>query len=198
MLGTAPIQPGRDRIAFDIIRHDDKIGSHILTFDHVPGGFDVHIAVDIAVGIGPLILFRYKLRGLEQWRDGVVSHVEATTNDDGAPNWMHADRSPSGLSVIGSKTEPYIAPADALPATHWNKADLAGPWINPQDGRLLRPRVTDKSVELVSLAGGRAARADHFVVSGDAQLDIWYTDTGRWAGLRFAAQDGSIIRYEPV
>jgi hypothetical protein len=198
LLGAAPVPPSGDRIAFDIVRRGDRIGSHILTFDRVPGGFDVHIAVDIAVGIGPLILFRYKLRGVEQWREGLVTHVDATTNHDGAPNWMRADRSSGGLVVSGSKAQPYVAPADALPATHWNVAELAGPWINPEDGRLFRPRVTEKGVDLFRLGDGRSVPADHFVLSGEVRLDIWYDDAKRWTGLGFNAGDGSAIRYEPV
>ena len=37
----------------------------------------------------------------------------------------------------------------------------------------------------------RAAR-----LSGDLDFDIWYDTSDTWAGMRFAADDGSVITYE--
>ena len=47
----------------------------------------------------------------------------------------------------GTKAPRYIAPVDALPASHWNQRELEGPWINTQDGRLMRPKVIAGHVE---------------------------------------------------
>lgn len=188
--------PEDGRLAFRVIRKDSAIGTHVLTFVRLDDGIDVHIAVDITVGFGPLVLFLYTLRGLEQWRDGVVTHVEATTNDDGTADHMRADRDARGLWVEGSKAPRYLAPANALPATHWNMAELDGPWINPQDGRLLRPSVRRAGVEQVALADGRLAQATGFKLSGDVQMELWYSTARQWSALLFTASDGSLVRYE--
>jgi hypothetical protein len=161
----------------------------------VAQGFDVTIAVDIVVKLGPIAVFRYQLNGLEQWRDGKVFHVEASTNDDGSVKSMRADRDRHGLWVSGSKVPRYLAPSDALPATHWNEAELRGPWIDPQDGRLLHAKVAPADVERVSLADGRSVPARRFDISGDARLKIWYGSALGWTALRFTARDGSTVRY---
>jgi len=188
--------PPLDRLAFRVIRSGDVIGSHVLTFKPTDAGFEVQIAVDIEVDFGPLTLFHYTLRGVEQWRDGQVVHVAATTDNDGRTCYMRADRTADGLLVAGSGTTPYLAPEKALPATHWNVAELNGPWINPQDGKLLRPTVARDSVQPVVLADGRSVEAEHYVLSGDAKLEIWYDTHRRWTALRFKAKDGSDVRYE--
>jgi hypothetical protein len=179
-----------------LIREGNTIGTHVLTFARLDNGLDVHIAVDIAVGIGPLVLFRYTLRGLEEWRNGVVVHLDATTNDNGTPVQMRADRDAQGLWVEGSQAPRYLAPPDALPATHWNMAELRAPWINPQGGRLLHPVVQLVGPRPVTLEGGRTEAVTEYALSGDAKLDIWYNASRQWSGLCFAAKDGSEVRYE--
>jgi hypothetical protein len=188
--------PDSGRLAFRVMRKGSDIGTHALTFSRMGDGLDINIAVDIAVHFGPFVLYRYTLRGLEQWRGGAVSQVEASTNDDGTQHHMRAYRDARGLWVEGSQALRYLAPPNALPATHWNMAELDGPWINPQDGKLLHPAVHRIGSDQVPLADGRLVRADNFKLTGDARLELWYTAASQWAALLFNAKDGSLVRYE--
>lgn len=199
LAAAAPYLPNcaaNDRLAFRILRHDSVIGSHVLQFAAQEDGVDIHIAVDIAVSFGPITLYRYSLRGLEQWRGGSVSHVAATADNNGKKASMGCDRDQSGLWAWGTKVSRYLTPPGALPASHWNMAELDGPWINFEDGKLLHPVVSARGVEPVSLADGRKVPARHFVMSGDVKMELWYDDARRWTALNFTADDGSIIRYE--
>ncbi len=189
--------PDAGRLAFRLVRDGSVIGSHILDFTPADNGFDIRIAVDIAVGLGPIALFRYTLRGLEQWRDGKVVHIETMTNDDGDLETVHGIRDSAGFWIQGSKAPtPYLAPATALPATHWNIAELQGSWINIEDGRLMKTIVAPRGMDTVKLADGNAIQARHYALSGDVNLDIWYDEQDRWCALTFVAHDGSLVRYE--
>jgi uncharacterized protein DUF6134 len=191
-----PASPESKRLAFRLVREGNAIGTHVLTFARSDNRLDVHIEVDIAVRFGPLVLFRYTLRGLEQWQNGQVVHLDATTNDNGTADQMHADRDTRGLWIEGSQASRYLAPSDALPATHWNMAELQTPWINLQGGRLLHPVVRRVGPGPVTMAGGQTETATEYALSGDARLDIWYNAARQWSGLRFAAKDGSEVRYQ--
>jgi hypothetical protein len=195
-LAYFPSCSANGRLGFNILRNGSIIGSHTLEFSPQGNGFDIAIAVDIAVRFGPIPLFRYSLHGIEQWRDGTVAHVEAVTDDNGEPDSMRCDRDSAGLWVSGAKIDRYLAPPHALPATHWNMAELKGPWINFQNGRLLTPKVTQLDVEPIRRADGDSFEARHYALSGGVDLDLWYDSAGEWSGMRFAAKDGSIIRYE--
>lgn len=188
-----PVPPD-DRLIFSIIRKDDKIGEHTLTFTRTGNGLTVDVAVDIVVGFGPIAFFRYKHRATEQWLGGQVVSIEAETNDDGTPRQMNGQRNDSGLVVQGSKAARYVAPAKSLPGTHWNRAMLDAPFINTEDGRLMSPTVTlAGSVRIPE--GSRSVMAQRFQLRGDADLDTFYDPTPSWAGLRFTARDGSEITY---
>jgi hypothetical protein len=194
-LGKPPFPPD-GRIGFRVVRKDTEIGHHLLSLTQVADGFDIRIAVEMVVHFGPIPVFRYKLDGLEQWRGGQMVHAEATTNDDGTPNRMRADRDKGGLWVEGSKAARYLAPPGALLATHWNSAELEAPWVNPQNGELLRPVVTPLGTEPVSIGGGRTVMSRAYDLSGDARLRLWYGQDRQWTALLFTADDGSTVRYE--
>lgn len=184
--------------SFRVLRNGNPIGTHSISIEPVTGGFDVHIDVDIKYSIGPITLYRYRLRGREQWRDGRFVQLDARTDDDGTAQFATITRQGSSLWVSGSANSGYHAPENALPGTHWNKNELAGPWISPQDGKLLAPAVTDAGAEPLAGVRGVTLRAEHFVMSGDVRMELWYTADRRWACLRAPAADGSVILYDPI
>jgi hypothetical protein len=195
LITAAPPLPATDRLAFQVTRDDSPVGTHVLIFETRDDGFDIHIAVDIAVKFGPFTLFRYTLRGLEQWRGGRFARLDTNTDDDGTADHAMVERDGDALRVSGSKGPAYIAPADAHVATHWNHAELDGPWINPQDGRLMRLAVTPKGSETIRLGDGSSLSARHFALSGEVRMDLWYDAADRWCQLTALAQDGSHLRY---
>ncbi len=190
--------PRDDRLTFRVLREGSRIGTHVLTFMRDSDAVTVRIAVDLRIGLGPITLFRYTLRGSERWRNGQIEAMDVVTNDDGTQDFARATRDASGLWVEGSKASRYRAPHDALPASHWNMAELDGPWINPQDGRLFRPVVARQGQDHVAEADGTRVLATRYALSGDVQMKLWYDAAPSWVALDFAAHDGSVIHYERV
>jgi hypothetical protein len=186
------------QLSFRVMRNGKPIGTHAISIEPAGEGFDVHIAVDIAYSIGPITLYRYTLRGLEQWRGGQLVRLDAHTDDDGTANFASAVRQGQDLWVTGSASAGYRAPPNALPGTHWNRNELDGPWINPQDGKLLTHTVADAGPDSVALADGSRVGAERFVVNGDVRMELWYTADRRWVSLRAPARDGSTILYDPI
>jgi hypothetical protein len=187
--------PDAGVLSFRVLRNDSPIGSHVLTFAPAGNALTVRVAVALKVGIGPITLYRYSHQAEERWRDGVVVSVDAETNDDGTIGRTVIRREAGGYSVEGRGVPRYLAPPEALPATHWNRRMLDGPMINTQMAELMRPVVTRVGAMRVALRDG-AAEADHFTLRGDADLDTWYDARPSWVALRFVARDGSVIRYE--
>jgi hypothetical protein len=195
--GLIAAPPGRS-LEFHVVRKGSVIGTHVLTFEGQGDDLTVRVAVDLAVGLGPITLFRYTHRAVETWRNGQVVSLETTTNDDGTHHKVTGRRTDAGLVVEGTKAARYNAPDNALPATHWNRKMLDGPMINTEDGRLMHPNVQSVGTDAIPTAGGGTINASHFAMSGDALLDTWYDATSNWAGISFKAGDGSVVHYERV
>ena len=195
--GLLSTPPGKS-LAFAVMRKGSKIGEHMLTFDGDGNNLTVHVAVELKVGVGFITLFRYKHSATEMWQNGQLVALDTVTNDDGTPNKVTGRASTAGFQVEGTKARLYTAPPDALPATHWNHKVLNVPWINTQDGRLLRPKITPMGPDLIPVASGAKIQADHFALSGDAILETYYDSGSNWAGLNFKAGDGSLILYERI
>ena len=188
--------PAGNRLAFDVTRKGAKLGTHVLIFEPTGDALTVRIAVDLVYKIGFITFFHYTHRATERWEGGQVVAVQTVTDDNGDKNQVTARRDAAGLVVQGTKAPRYVAPANALPATHWNRAQLDGPWINTQDGRLMRPRITPAGAVAIPAASGGTLRANRFAVSGEVQLDTFYDTRPTWAGLSFKGKDGTEVRYE--
>jgi hypothetical protein len=189
-----PVPPG-NKLAFNVVRNGKTFGTHNLTFERNGDNLVVRVAVEMVFKAAFITLFRYKHTAIERWTGDQVVALDTTTDDNGKAFSVAGRRGPQGFFVEATGVPRYIAPANALPATHWNRRELDGPWINTQDGKLVRPRVAPQGVETVATAGAGSIRANRFILSGEVDMDMWYDSQPTWAGLRFKGKDGSAIQY---
>ena len=191
----AALPDGTDALAFQISRNGSRIGTHTLHFQKMADGLSVNVAVEMVVRFGPIPVFRYNHNTIERWQAGQFVSLDSKTDYDGEPGFSAVRREGSDLVVEGSKVARYIAPADALPATHWNRAELSRPMINPENGTLLTPQISDRGMDGVQLASGTRILAHRYAWRGKDTLDLWYDDKDVWAGLTAVAGDGSQLVY---
>jgi hypothetical protein len=190
--------PRGDRRSFRVFRGDPAIGTHVLTFTHSGDARDAAIAVELRVGLGPIALFRYNMRGTERWRAGQLAQLDTTTNDDGTQDFAHVTRHATRLWVEGSRTALPGAP-QRLARGHWNAAEPDGPRINPQDGKLLHPDVARQGRGDVADVEGQPLAARRGAMSCPAMhMELWVDATPISVALRTPAYDGSVIRYERI
>lgn len=198
--------PADGEILFDILRGGARIGHHRVSFAAPDGGRDGGLAVtsqvEIVIRFGPIPVYRYTHHVVEHWRreaqGGRLLAATAQTDDDGTRHFMRARATPGGLAVQGDEGGHYTAPPGTLIATHWNRAELDGPMVNPQGGKLLSPSVQVAAPAPVPLARGATVEARRYRLTGDARLDLWYDMHNEWAATRFVAKDDSVVLYRRV
>ena len=195
--GRLPVPPG-GQLAFRVMRQGSMIGEHHLTFTAEGGAMTMRADVEIVVRLIGVPVFRFAHHAVEHWQGGRLVAFASRTNDDGRAYWVQAQREPAGLAVSASAVPRYTAPTNALPMTHWNRAELGVPKINPERGDLLRPVVTDRGVTLVPDAYGGTIAARRYNFSGEATLDVWFDTDDRWAALAFLGGDQSPITLERI
>lgn len=197
-----PVPPG-NRLDFTILRAGATVGSHALRFARQGAALQITSDVSIVIYLGPIPVYRYTHHVDETWDvaadgSGALTHATAATNDDGAKHFMRARATPHGLAVEGDQGGSYTAPPGTLIATHWNRAELDGPMVNPQGGKLLAPDVTRGKLAPVKLANGQSVEAHRYALTGDATLDLWYDLAAQWTATRFVASDDSVVLYRRV
>lgn len=188
--------PAGNGLTFRLMRHGVRIGTHTVNFRGDGEALTVQIAVDVLVRFGPIPFVHYTHRNQETWLHDRLVGIESRTDRNGTKMYVRASWNGSGLAVEGSGTRPYIAPPNALATTHWNARMLHGPMIGTQDGMLIHPVVSLEPEERIRLATGADVDVRHYRLSGDLDLELWYDASNTWAGMRFTADDGSVITYE--
>jgi hypothetical protein len=198
---VAPLRSARaettpsDSLDFTVLRDGTEIGSHTLRFQHDGARTLVDIDINLEVGIGPLVLYRYVHQNREVWEDGKFMRFESRTDDDGDDYAVTATRQDNDILVDRKPAEDYrIDRADLLPTTYWNEATVRQKvLLDTQKGRRMDVAVEDLGWEEIT-AGGKSVSARKYSVGGDLDLTLWYDESGRWVKLIFPLK-GSTFEY---
>jgi hypothetical protein len=193
----AQIVPPDGNLAFNIIRHGSVIGQETVTFQQAGDRLTVFVDVSIRVTLAMIPVYRLHHHETETWENGQIMSFAATTIKNGSHFYAQGWRDGTQLMARGTASpDTYVAPPDALPTSQWNHAMLDGPMINTQDGKLMRPVVTDLGATEVQLADGSSVPARRYQASGDLHFDTFFNDSWEWVGLSFPAPDGSVVSYQ--
>lgn len=190
-----PWQPqAGDTIRFDVLRKGNPFGSHSVTFEGGPDNTLIaNTKINLKADLGPFTVFHYDHTASETWRNGQLIEVTGTVNDDGNKASMEAARQGANLEVTGSLFTGE-APTDAIPASHWNYAQLlTRHLLSTEDGEIYQIKVTPKGRDTIE-AAGQTIKANRYLVESDLDIDLWYDDQGRWVKLAFEAR-GQQIEY---
>jgi hypothetical protein len=190
--------PSSGRIAFEAFREGRRIGTHTIDFTRSGDTITARIDVQFAVGLGPIKLYRYTMRGTEQWVGGCFATLETETNDNGTRHRVWANRTTDGLLVRSLGEPDRTLPAASLPLTHWAVANMSAPLFNPQDGKPMMCQTVPLGTQAVSLLDGRRINAEAFTLKGEISMQDWYDESQIWVKLQAKAKDGSEIVYSAV
>jgi hypothetical protein len=190
--------PSGNTLSFQIMRKGSRIGTHTLAFSGNGDDLTVNIDVKMAVYLGPIRMFHYTHHDVETWKGGKFVSLDAKTDYNGDAAWCTVRRDGDQLIVQGSKAAKYTAPSNTLAATHWNKAELQGPMINPENGMMLHPKISDVGSCSVALASGTTTPAHQYAWRGKNSLDLWYDTQGDWVALKAVTPSGEVLNYEKL
>ena len=176
------------QMAFDIRRDGATIGRHEVGFRQSGDRLEVDVSIEISISLAFIPVFSYSHRNHEIWQDSRLVALDSETDDDGERYAVTARSQPSGLRVIGAEGD-FVAPAGIIPTSYWNPLTTKQQrLLDSQHGRLLA--VNPIFVEAETLAGGLLAR--RYRLSGDLDLDLWYSGEGEWVKIAFEARGAEV------
>ena len=181
-----------ERIAFEVFRGGDLMGSHEVAFRQDGDELHVEIDIELEVTMAFITVFEYRHRNHEIWRDGRLIAIETETDDDGTQYWLRGQASEAGFEVDGSNGS-FIAPADVMPTSYWNidTVDYTQ-LLDTQRGRLIDVDIVPAGSEAI-VVEGKPVEAERFTVTGDLTLDVWYTPDNEWAKITFEARGAEVV-----
>lgn len=188
--------PEDGELAFDVFRGAAPMGRHVLRFTSGSDGvLTVDIAIDLAVSLGPITVFRYTHRNRERWRDGRLIAIATTTDDDGT-RFTVDGRADGDRFVADGSVGRIEAPAGILPTSYWHpETTQRRLWLDTQRGRLITPQIAPLGAVERPAPDGGAIDADAFAVSGDLTMTLWYRRLEpRWLGVAFDGR-GRAVTY---
>jgi hypothetical protein len=179
---------------YEILRDGDVVGEHRIDFSRQGDALMVESRSQIEVPFLFLTGYEFDYRARTIWNNGALIRLEAQTNDDGAQSSLSGERADDQVRIVGPSGDIAI-PADLPLSEHWSRRFIdGGRQLNTITGKVNSIEIRPLGKAFVPMANG-IAQAERFQVDGDIKLETWYDEAGRWLGMRFAAQDSSIIEY---
>ena len=188
-----PVALYGNEIVFSVWRKGDEIGQHRVTFARADGALVVESALDLAVKILGITVYRYDYQSQETWR-AMLAALRSTVNDDGTITHVDATAAQGKLDIAGpaGKTATDLP---ILPSTHWDAQVIAATRVvNTLNGKVDQIKLVPQGIETVPTNVG-PRQATHYLWTGDIKAESWYDADGHWLKLRFPGKDGTVIDY---
>jgi hypothetical protein len=154
---------------------------HMTIHKQDNGSIQMRCDTDIKVSL-VLGSYKYIYRGLEVWKDHRLVRFDSNTDDNGKRFIVSANADASGLHVKVNNIERQAKPEVWL-TSYWCLPDpkLRGgtlALIDADTGKDLSGKLSFVATEKVRVAG-QEATLNHYKLSGQVQVDLWYDGTER-------------------
>ena len=190
-----PISPPAGEWNFRALLDGKPIGQH--RFSLSAQGDERRLVSDasFAVKFLGLTAYRYRHKVTEQWRGDCLAALNATTDDDGKPSSVRADRQGDALRVTGPAGVERL-PGCVFSFAYWNPSlQKQTQLLNSQTGKFESVQVSRLGDGLLDVRG-KSVPAVHWRITGpEAPIDIWYSPEGDWLGLDSIVAGGRKLSY---
>jgi hypothetical protein len=189
-----PIELYGDKIAFDVFRGDERVGTQTVRFSRVGEDLIVNSRFEIKIDVLFFTVYRFLYQSDAIWRDGGLRELNVEVDDNSEVFWLKA-KEHSGVTDIRSTFSNASYEGNLYPTNHWNAHVLRETRVlNTLTGLVNSVRIDARNREVVQTERGNIV-ATRYSYTGDLETDVWYDDSGRWVKMRFNSRDGNKIDY---
>lgn len=186
---------------FNVFLDGSEIGSHRFSFQSLgtePSHYRLTSEASYRVKVLFVTVYEYRHRSVEEWRDGCLVEIRSATEDNGDEYRVSGERSGDGFRLrVNGETE-TVEENCIRTFAYWNPELIhTGQLLNSQTGELTR--VEHEDIGTTPLPWQRDRRAaTRKLATGDGPIELWYSGSGRWLGLRSPLKNGRVLHYRPV
>ena len=181
-------------IEFDIYRNGKNIGTHIFSFKRNNDHLEVESEINFEIKKFGVVLYKYKVKGVEIYKDGKLIKFNSKTNQNGKEKYVNLVLENNELTIDGSSYKGSV-PTDYLLGTWWNHSIVkAEAQISAVSGRIIKQKVNFLGKEVIELNGKKYNTLHFNFKSSDEKLSkdkklnthVWYDEnTLNWVKASF-------------
>lgn len=190
---------GAEQLRFQVYLDDRPIGEH--SFRIADSGETTRVTSRATFEVDFLFItaYRYRHTSNEVFRDGCLTAIDASTNDNGKRYVVNGEAMGNAFRI---KTGDAVERADGCVKTfaYWDKAFLdKNRLLNPQTGDLEQVRVQPRGRDTVEVENGERLPAERYALeTQDLTIELWYNDDLGWVGLQSDTGEGKRLIYRRV
>ena len=188
-----------EQLRFHVYLDDRPIGEH--SFRIADSGPTTRVSSRASFDVDFLFInaYRYRHSSDEVFRDGCLTTIEASTNDNGKRYQVSGEAVGNAFRIQATDGSER-ANGCVKTFAYWDKDFLRErQLLNPQTGDLEPVRVQPKGRGSITMESGRELPAERYALTTDElTIDLWYNDELGWVGLESDTGKGRRIIYRRV
>jgi Family of unknown function (DUF6134) len=181
---------------FTVLLDGKRIGEHDFTVARHGDETDVDTEAHFKVKAAFIAFYQYDHRDHEVWRNGCLAGITSRTHDNGRSFAVEGELKGGTFEVQGSGGAATL-PACVKTFAYWDQSFLTEPQLlNSQTGKFQAVTLTRVGPQSVKV-GGRSIPAQRYSLRAPKlDIDLWYSESGRWLALQSKLESGRLLRYE--
>jgi hypothetical protein len=199
-IGVSTLKPAQHEWRFRVLLDDREIGFHDFRVSR--SGREQRVEIDARFDVKFLFInaYRYRHQNVETWRDGCLSSIAASTDDNGEMLQVSGAPVTSGFGIDHHAGARILESQCVRSFAYWDLDLLsANRLLNAQTGDFLDVRVEDRGTETLQIGDSAVTARRYTLILPEGSIELWYgRDTGQWLALETRTEGGRLLRYEPV
>jgi hypothetical protein len=173
------------KLDFIILRNEKEVGWHKVVFEKTNDGFNVLTTAYIKARYLLFLDYIFIYSAKSNWVNNQLNSHEVKIDDDGDEYNISIHKITEDLLEITDQDNKTITISknNVLPSEHWHPYEVKyNTMINTLNGEVIDTKVSK-------------VNDNTWFVDGEVKYYINYDDKGKWTGLKFNADEDTVIEY---
>ncbi|MBX7147181.1 MAG: hypothetical protein K1X44_07730 [Alphaproteobacteria bacterium] len=181
---------------YKVKRNNEEVGYYKMAFSQEQQKQIVSIEAEVIVKWLGVAFYRFEHQAREEWKDGKLILLDATTNDNGKDREVKATQIENKIQLIYNEKDPQYLDETLIPSSLWN-INLVNQdsILDTVRGKIRKIKVINHGAENL-LIGSHKIETNHYELTGEFNRNIWYDHNKNIVKVLAYFKDGSLIEIE--
>jgi hypothetical protein len=181
---------------FQVFLDDKEIGYHDFFLEQRGESQVLRTVAEFEYKLLFVKLYDYEHENSEEWRDGCLSRIESSTDDNGKTFAVLGQQQP-GAFVVQAKRGAASLPPCVMSFAYWDPVFLQQKQLlNSQNGEYVEVQVSAPETTELEVQGEMRKAMRYHLAAGPLKLQLWYSMDSEWLGLESETESGRVLRYK--